>query len=51
LPEFYSRYLLFGQVEHRILNHRRVYPFQYERPVAPTESISAGAQAPEFAQA
>jgi hypothetical protein len=31
LPEFYSRYLLFGQVEDKIINHRRIYPFKYHR--------------------
>jgi aryl-alcohol dehydrogenase-like predicted oxidoreductase len=35
LPEFYSRYLLFGQTEHQIVNHRRLAPFQYQRPAAP----------------
>lgn len=38
LPEFYSRYLLYGQVEDKIVNHRRVYPFQYQRSAAPVES-------------
>lgn len=35
LPEFYSRYLLFGQTEHQIVNHRRLAPFQYQRPAQP----------------
>lgn len=29
LPEFYSRLLLFGNVEYKILNHRRIYSFKY----------------------
>jgi aryl-alcohol dehydrogenase-like predicted oxidoreductase len=37
LPEFYSRYLLFGQTEHKIENHRRLAPFQYQRPAAPLD--------------
>jgi aryl-alcohol dehydrogenase-like predicted oxidoreductase len=32
LPEFYSRYLLFGQMEDKIVNHRRIFPYQYHRP-------------------
>jgi aryl-alcohol dehydrogenase-like predicted oxidoreductase len=32
LPEFYSRFLLFGQTENKIINHRRLLPFQYQRP-------------------
>lgn len=31
LPEFYSRYLLFGNVEEKIVNHRRIFPYQYQR--------------------
>lgn len=31
LPEFYSRLLLFGETEHDIRNHRRPYPFKYQR--------------------
>jgi diketogulonate reductase-like aldo/keto reductase len=31
LPEFYSRLLLYGQVEDKIINHRRLYPFMYQR--------------------
>jgi aryl-alcohol dehydrogenase-like predicted oxidoreductase len=31
LPEFYSRLLLFGDVEKRILNHRRSYDYRYQR--------------------
>jgi aryl-alcohol dehydrogenase-like predicted oxidoreductase len=34
LPEFYSRGLLFGQSESQIVNHRRLAPFQYQRPEA-----------------
>lgn len=30
LPEFYSRGLLFGNVEEKIINHRRVYPFKFQ---------------------
>lgn len=29
LPNFYSRALLFGQVEYKILNHRRKFPYKY----------------------
>lgn len=29
LPSFYSRALLFGNVEYKILNHRRKFPFKY----------------------
>ena len=35
LPEFYSRGLLFGQTENKIVNHRRLAPFQYQRPTTP----------------
>ncbi len=31
LPEFYSRGLLYGQMEKKIENHRRAYPYQYQR--------------------
>ncbi len=31
LPEFYSRLLLFGQMEDRIINHRRHYGYRYHR--------------------
>jgi aryl-alcohol dehydrogenase-like predicted oxidoreductase len=31
LPEFYSRELLFGSVEDKIINHRRLLPYQYQR--------------------
>jgi aryl-alcohol dehydrogenase-like predicted oxidoreductase len=31
LPEFYSRGLLFGALEDKIVNHRRLYPYQYHR--------------------
>lgn len=31
LPEFYSRFLLFGNVEEKIVNHRRIFPYQYHR--------------------
>jgi hypothetical protein len=41
LPEFYSRYLLFGQAEQKIINHRRVYPFQYQRPETPAAPPAA----------
>ena len=34
LPEFYSRGLLFGNVEDQIINHRRLLPYQYHRPAA-----------------
>jgi aryl-alcohol dehydrogenase-like predicted oxidoreductase len=43
LPEFYSRFLLFGQTEYKIINHRRLAPFQYQpkmngtRPVVPID--------------
>ncbi len=30
LPGFYSRALLFGQVEYAIENHRRAFPFKYQ---------------------
>jgi hypothetical protein len=30
LPEFYSRALLFGGVEKKIINHRRAFPFQFQ---------------------
>jgi aryl-alcohol dehydrogenase-like predicted oxidoreductase len=29
LPEFYSRHLLYGQVEEKIVNHRRVFEYLY----------------------
>jgi aryl-alcohol dehydrogenase-like predicted oxidoreductase len=29
LPEFYSRGLLYGQVEDKIVNHRRAFPYTY----------------------
>jgi aryl-alcohol dehydrogenase-like predicted oxidoreductase len=29
IPGFYSRALLFGNVEYKILNHRRKFPYQY----------------------
>ena len=38
LPEFYSRLLLFGQTESKIVNHRRLAPFQYQRPSTPIAS-------------
>jgi aryl-alcohol dehydrogenase-like predicted oxidoreductase len=40
LPEFYSRYLLYGQMEEKIVNHRRAYPFQYQRDVAPAATAT-----------
>jgi aryl-alcohol dehydrogenase-like predicted oxidoreductase len=48
LPEFYSRFLLFGQTEHKIINHRRAYPFQYQRPEAPATN---SAPTPELVKA
>lgn len=41
LPEFYSRYLLFGQVEEKIVNHRRVFPYQYHRQPQPAAQEAA----------
>lgn len=35
LPEFYSRFLLFGEVEDKIVNHRRLLPYQYHRDAQP----------------
>ncbi|MBW4497532.1 MAG: aldo/keto reductase [Oscillatoria princeps RMCB-10] len=32
LPNFYSRALLFGNVEYKILNHRRPFPYKYHPP-------------------
>ncbi len=29
LPNFYSRQLLFGNVEYKIINHRRLFPYKY----------------------
>lgn len=37
LPEFYSRFLLFGQVEEKIVNHRRLLPYQYHRETPATK--------------
>jgi aryl-alcohol dehydrogenase-like predicted oxidoreductase len=37
LPEFYSRFLLFGQVEEKIVNHRRLLPYQYHRDTPATK--------------
>jgi aryl-alcohol dehydrogenase-like predicted oxidoreductase len=34
LPEFYSRALLFGNIEDQIINHRRLLPYQYHRPAS-----------------
>ena len=31
LPDFYSRLLLFGGVEKKIINHRRPYDYKYQR--------------------
>ena len=50
LPEFYSRFLLFGQTEYQIVNHRRLAPFQYQprsnaTKVTPIDSVST---MPEF---
>lgn len=41
LPEFYSRALLYGQVEDKIINHRRLLPFQYNRPSTPSVATAA----------
>lgn len=41
LPEFYSRGLLFGNVEDRIVNHRRLNPYWYHR-----DANAASAPAP-----
>jgi aryl-alcohol dehydrogenase-like predicted oxidoreductase len=30
LPDFYSRQLLFGNVENKIVNHRRTFPYSYQ---------------------
>jgi aryl-alcohol dehydrogenase-like predicted oxidoreductase len=30
LPGFFSRALLFGEVEEKIINHRRLFPYQYK---------------------
>ncbi len=38
LPEFYSRYLLFGTMEDKIVNHRRIFPYQYHRQAKPAEA-------------
>ncbi len=44
LPEFYSRGLLFGNVEDKIVNHRRIYGYQYHRnqpaPNAPQPALA-----------
>jgi aryl-alcohol dehydrogenase-like predicted oxidoreductase len=50
LPEFYSRFLLFGQTEDKIVNHRRLAPFQYQRRPTSTNvtPIEAAAAMPEF---
>ena len=42
LPEFYSRGLLFGKVENKIINHRRLYPYQYQ-PTVPSQPQTATA--------
>jgi hypothetical protein len=41
LPEFYSRGLLFGALEDKIVNHRRIFPYQYHRPAngAPAPTV------------
>jgi hypothetical protein len=41
LPEFYSRYLLYGQVEARIVNHRRVFPYTYQPAAEPRRAAKA----------
>jgi hypothetical protein len=38
LPEFFSRYLLFGQTEDKIINHRRIFPYQYHRPASEAQA-------------
>lgn len=43
LPEFYSRYLLFGQMEDKIVNHRRLLPYQYHRAESSQAAVTAGA--------
>jgi aryl-alcohol dehydrogenase-like predicted oxidoreductase len=50
LPEFYSRFLLFGQTEDKIVNHRRLAPFQYQRSAAVTKAlpIEVESSMPEF---
>lgn len=44
LPEFYSRGLLFGNIEDKIINHRRIYGYQYHRgqaaPNAPVPALA-----------
>jgi aryl-alcohol dehydrogenase-like predicted oxidoreductase len=39
LPEFYSRQLLFGQTEYKIVNHRRLAPFQYQPKSSVTKPV------------
>jgi hypothetical protein len=41
LPEFYSRGLLFGNVEDKIVNHRRLLPYQYHRQSAAASAPAA----------
>jgi aryl-alcohol dehydrogenase-like predicted oxidoreductase len=50
LPEFYSRFLLFGQTEYQIVNHRRLAPFQYQPSTKVTKPapLDAPASMPEF---
>jgi aryl-alcohol dehydrogenase-like predicted oxidoreductase len=50
LPEFYSRFLLFGQTEYKIVNHRRLAPFQYQPSTKANNPVPLDAQAsmPEF---
>jgi aryl-alcohol dehydrogenase-like predicted oxidoreductase len=50
LPEFYSRFLLFGRTEDRIVNHRRLAPFQYQPRTSTTgvTPIDTEAAVPEF---
>jgi hypothetical protein len=50
LPEFYSRFLLFGRTEGRIVNHRRLAPFQYQPRTSTTgvTPIDTEAAVPEF---
>jgi hypothetical protein len=45
LPAFYSRALLFGNVEYRIQNHRRTFPFRFHPPTAMRGGAGATAAA------
>lgn len=46
LPEFYSRGLLFGRVEDKIINHRRLLPYQYHREQPDAASAPVAAPSP-----